>query len=57
MVSDPVKRLIMDRADASHIKRAARAEGMSTLREAAVRKMLDGVTSYEQVVSVTREDQ
>jgi hypothetical protein len=29
---------------------------MVTLREAAVRKMLDGVTSFEQVVAVTRPD-
>ena len=55
-VSEPIKRLIMDKSDASLIKKTARAEGMQTLREAAVQKMLDGITSYEQVIAVTRED-
>jgi general secretion pathway protein E len=55
-ISEPIRRLIMERADAGQIKQAARAEGMVTLRDAAVRKMLDGVTSFEQVIAVTRED-
>jgi len=55
-VSEGIKRLIMDRADASRVKQCARSEGMLTLREAAVRKMLDGVTSYEQILAVTRDD-
>jgi general secretion pathway protein E len=55
-VSEEVKRLIMQRADAGTIKTQARREGMMTLREAAVQKMLDRVTSYEQVLAVTRED-
>ena len=38
------------------MKIKARDEGMRTLREAAVQKMLDGITSYEQVMSVTRSD-
>ena len=55
-VSDEIKRLIMARENAGVIKEAARREGMLTLREAAVRKMLDGVTSFEQVAAVTQED-
>lgn len=55
-VSEPVKRLIMDKANASQVKEQARREGMLTLREAAVRKMLAKQTSYEQVIAVTRED-
>ncbi len=55
-VSEGVKSLIMERAHATQIKEQARKEGMITLREAAVRKMLDQVSSYEQVVAVTRED-
>ncbi len=55
-VTDAIKALIMDRADAGKLKVKAREEGMRTLREAAVQKMLDGVTSYEQVMSVTRGD-
>jgi type II secretory ATPase GspE/PulE/Tfp pilus assembly ATPase PilB-like protein len=55
-ISDPIKTLIMKRADATQIKKQARAEGMQTLREAAVRKMFDRVTSFEQVIAVTRSD-
>jgi len=55
-VTDAIKELIMDRVDAGKMKVKARDEGMRTLREAAVQKMLDGITSYEQVMSVTRSD-
>jgi general secretion pathway protein E len=55
-VTEGIKRHIMDRAHSGLVKQLARSEGMLTLREAAVRKMLDHVTSYEQVIAVTRED-
>ncbi|MDP2681973.1 MAG: GspE/PulE family protein [Deltaproteobacteria bacterium] len=35
------------------IQEAAKADGMSTLRQCAIKKMLEGVTTYEEVVSVT----
>jgi general secretion pathway protein E len=56
-LTDRLRRLVMDRADAGSIKRQARVDGMMTLREAAVQKMLDRVTSFEEVVAVTREDE
>ncbi|MEM9876887.1 MAG: ATPase, T2SS/T4P/T4SS family [Myxococcota bacterium] len=55
-VTDAIKKLVMERADAGALKARARSEGMATLREAAVRKMLEGITSYEQVLSVTQRD-
>jgi general secretion pathway protein E len=55
-VTDAIQALIMDRAHAGLIKEAARKEGMLTLREAAVRKMIDRATSFEQVLEVTRQD-
>jgi general secretion pathway protein E len=54
-LEDAIKALIMDQADASQIKAQARRDGMLTLREAAVRKMQLGLTSYEEVMAVTRE--
>ncbi|MBI4705184.1 MAG: type II/IV secretion system protein [Deltaproteobacteria bacterium] len=54
-INDAIKRLIMQRADSAEIQRQARHDGMLTLREAAVRKMLEGVTSFEEVVAATRE--
>ena len=35
------------------IQEAAKADGMLTLRQCAIKKMLEGVTTYEEVVSVT----
>ncbi|MBI5234929.1 MAG: Flp pilus assembly complex ATPase component TadA [Deltaproteobacteria bacterium] len=51
--SDAIRRLVTNATDVSLVEKAARAEGMSTLRESAIRKMLQGVTTYEEVVSVT----
>jgi len=39
------------------IKEQARKDGMLTLREAAIRKMLLGETTYEQVIEVTSEEE
>lgn len=39
--------------DITALEKAARAGGMSTLRESAIRKMLMGQTTYEEVISVT----
>ena len=39
--------------DAVQLAEVARAEGMITLREVAIQKMLEGVTTYEEVVAVT----
>ncbi|MBM4373711.1 MAG: type II/IV secretion system protein [Deltaproteobacteria bacterium] len=55
-ISDAVRRLVMKRADATLIKAEARREGMLTLREAAVRKLLAGETSLEEVLAVTHPD-
>ena len=48
--------LIMKSASAEQIKNCAREQGMSTLRECAVRKALAGETSLEEVFRVTSED-
>lgn len=37
----------------SDIQNAAKADGMLSLRQCAVKKMLEGITTYEEVVSVT----
>ena len=52
-VNDAVKALVMQQADSGAIKKQAQADGMLTLREAAVRKMALGVTSFEEVLAVT----
>lgn len=55
-VSELIRDLLMKNADAVQIKRAAMREGMFTLRESAVEKMLEGVTTFEEVMMLTQED-
>jgi general secretion pathway protein E len=50
-----VRALINGGKDANQIKNAARIEGMETVRDAAVRKLADGITTYEEVMRVTAD--
>jgi general secretion pathway protein E len=52
-ISVATQKLIMDGANAKDLMDHARATGMQTLRESAVRKLLDGVTSFEEVLRLT----
>ena len=55
-MSDTVRTLVNRKADSREMLRAARADGMATLRESAVRKLARGVTSFAEVVRVTAEE-
>jgi general secretion pathway protein E len=55
-VGDTMRELINERADAAAIMRAARADGTITLREAAVRKLAEGITSFDEVLRVTVDE-
>ncbi|MFI5316696.1 MAG: GspE/PulE family protein [Myxococcota bacterium] len=50
-----VRDLIKKGEDATEIARAAKVEGMETLRESALRRLAEGVTTYEEVVRVTTD--
>ncbi|HEX6903683.1 MAG TPA: GspE/PulE family protein [Thermoanaerobaculia bacterium] len=52
-LDDAVKTLIVQGADAPEIKREAQKNGMRTLRQSALRKLAEGVTTFEEVVRVT----
>ena len=52
-VDDAVKELILKGADAALIKREAVRHGMRTLRQSALRKLSEGVTTVEEVLRVT----
>ncbi len=54
-VSDGIRRLILQHADAGTLMRAAREEGMLTLHEDGCLKALAGVTSLDEVIRVTQE--
>jgi len=55
-VTDAIRELVNAKADAAEIMRAARADGTVTLREAAVRKLAEGVTSFDEVLRVTVDE-
>jgi type IV pilus assembly protein PilB len=55
-LSDHIRELILARRPASEIKRAAREEGMRFLRETALDKVFEGVTTLREVNKVTFVD-
>ncbi len=55
MINDAVRRLTLDKADAGSIRNAAVAAGMITLRLDGARKVLQGMTTPEEVMLVTAE--
>jgi len=54
-VNEKVRPLVAEKADLEAVRRAAVADGMVTLREAAVRKLLNGETTFDEVIRVTGE--
>jgi len=52
-VDEHIKSLIIENKDAPEIKREAIRHGMKTLRQSALRKLAEGVTTFEEVVRVT----
>jgi general secretion pathway protein E len=53
--SENIRKLTHQEADVDAIRAKARAEGMRTLRESAVDKLLNGMTTYQEVLRVTWE--
>lgn len=51
-VDSGIRRLIKDNAEADEIRREATANGMTTLREAAIRNLALGHTSFDEVIRV-----
>jgi general secretion pathway protein E/type IV pilus assembly protein PilB len=56
ITSDTVRQLAHDRASSWEIRKAARANGMRTLREDAWMKVLNGLTTIDEVLRVTKGD-
>jgi general secretion pathway protein E len=55
VMSDPIRRMIMQHAGMGDIEEAARAEGMRTMYEDGLVKALQGQTTLEEVLRVTQE--
>jgi general secretion pathway protein E len=52
-MDEGIKNLIIQGSDTPEIKREAVKNGMRTLRQSALRKLAEGVTTFEEVVRVT----
>ena len=52
-LSEPIREMILDRRPASEIKRTARDEGMGFLRESAIDRVRQGVTTLREINKVT----
>ncbi|MFQ5835710.1 MAG: GspE/PulE family protein, partial [bacterium] len=55
-INSRVKRLIFEGADMHALRAEATRQGMRTLRESAIEKLREGVTTVEEVLSVTLEE-
>jgi general secretion pathway protein E len=54
-VNDALKLVILSTSDANAIKAEALEQGMTTLRHCGIEKLLEGVTTVEEVMRVTQE--
>jgi type IV pilus assembly protein PilB len=55
-LSRPIRRLVLDGLNEDQIKQRALADGFLTLRKSGIRKILEGVTTIEEVRSATLAD-
>jgi type IV pilus assembly protein PilB len=55
-MSAEMQALVLQEAGIQKIERQARREGVSSLRIAGLRKVLQGITSLDEVLIATRED-
>ena len=53
--SEAIRQLTTADADIDAVRTKAREEGMRTLRECAIEKFLQGITTYQEVLRVTWE--
>ncbi len=56
-ISDGIRPLILSKADASTIKKMAVKEGMKTLRQDALEKVYDGLTSIDEMLRAINADE
>lgn len=54
-ISEEIQRIILTQGTAMDIARQAKAEGVRDLRESGLVKVKAGLTSLEEVISVTNE--
>jgi len=57
LISDEIRPLVLQKADATTVKKMAMAQGMKTLRQDAVRKVFEGITSIEEVMRAINDEE
>ncbi|MBI2300218.1 MAG: Flp pilus assembly complex ATPase component TadA, partial [Armatimonadetes bacterium] len=57
VIDETITELILRRSSSSEIKEAAQSRGLVTLREEGWQKVLEGITSVEEITRVTHEDE
>jgi type II secretory ATPase GspE/PulE/Tfp pilus assembly ATPase PilB-like protein len=57
VVTEPLRKMIMQKRDGGELKQCAIAEGMETLRQDGWRRVAGGSTTIEEVVRVTQTDE
>jgi len=57
LITEPMRRLVMQKRDGGELKQCAVAEGMETLRQDGWRRVAQGKTTIEEVVRVTQTDE
>lgn len=57
VMTDELRALIMKTQNASEIRKLAEKEGMENLRQSAVEKVLQGITSVEEAISKTQTEE
>ncbi|MDP8215229.1 MAG: type II secretion system ATPase GspE [Candidatus Euphemobacter frigidus] len=56
LVDEDIRRMILERTNTGEIKKVALKKGMLTLRMDGARKVVEGITTIEEVIRVTQED-
>ncbi|MDI6785469.1 MAG: ATPase, T2SS/T4P/T4SS family [bacterium] len=55
-INENIREMITKRVNSSELKMCARKAGMLTLREAATRKVINGITTIEELMRITTEE-
>jgi type IV pilus assembly protein PilB len=55
-MTESLRELVLSGASAAELKRQAMTDGMKTLRQSGVEKLLEGVTTVEEIMRVTMND-
>jgi len=56
LVSEDIQKMIYKKVSSTEIRKVARQQGMKTLREDGLLKIMSGITTLEEVIRITQQD-